>query len=87
MSSRWFVTGSLALVACTSPRQLVLSIDTTAGVPCDIDRIRIVATSLKTTTFERSLVGAHLPVTSRCSTRHRRDPSISRSLVSTVMSR
>ena len=62
MISRWLLAGSLVLVACTSPRQIVLSIDTTLGVPCDIDRIRIVVKSARTTTFERSLNGARPPV-------------------------
>lgn len=62
MISRWLLTGSLVLVACASPRRIVLSIDTTLGVPCDIDQIRIVARSAGTTTFERSLYGARLPV-------------------------
>jgi hypothetical protein len=62
MTPRWLLTATLTLAACTSPRELVLSIDSTAGVPCDIDRIRIVATSAGTTTFEQSLKGARLPV-------------------------
>jgi hypothetical protein len=62
MTSRSLLGGALALAACTSQRQLVLSIDTTAGVPCDIDRIRLVATATGTTTVEQSLKGARLPV-------------------------
>jgi len=62
MTSRWLMAGALALAACTSPRQIVLSIDTTAGVPCDIDRIRVVATAAGTTTFEESLKDARHPV-------------------------
>ncbi|HEY0477036.1 MAG TPA: hypothetical protein VGD37_05900 [Kofleriaceae bacterium] len=53
---------SLGLAACTDPRKLVLSIDTNAGVPCDIDRIRIRASASGTTTFERSLDAGHLPL-------------------------
>lgn len=62
MSSRWLLAGALALAACTEPRQLVLSIDTTVGIPCDIDHIRITAKASGTTTFERSLQGARLPI-------------------------
>lgn len=62
MISRWLLAGSVALVACTKPRQLVLSIDTLAGIPCDIDRIRVTATASGTATFERSLQGARLPI-------------------------
>lgn len=75
MTSTWpqarFLSIGLALAlglalasaaACTEPRKLVLSIDTNAGVPCDIDRVRIRATASRTTTFERSLDGAHLPL-------------------------
>lgn len=62
MISRWLLAASLVLTACTPPREIVLSIDTALGVPCDIDHIRIVATSAKTTTYERSLLGARLPI-------------------------
>lgn len=69
MTSTWslasFLSIGLALAsatACTEPRKLVLSIDTNAGVPCDIDRVRIRATASRTTTFERSLDAAHLPL-------------------------
>jgi hypothetical protein len=63
MIARCYLTVSLVLAACTDYRQLVLSIDTTAGVPCDIDRVQIRATSaVATTTFERSLRGARLPL-------------------------
>jgi hypothetical protein len=55
MTPRWPLA-VLALAACTDVRQIVLSIDTTAGVPCDIDAVRIRATSsAATTVFERSL--------------------------------
>lgn len=58
----WFPAAWLGLAACTSPRQIVLSIDTTLGVPCDIDRIRIGTRSGRKASFERSLVGARLPL-------------------------
>jgi hypothetical protein len=62
MTSRCFLLAALALAACTEPRQLVLSIGTNAGVPCDIDRVRIVATAGGTTTVEQELEGERLPV-------------------------
>ena len=52
----------LALAACTEPRQLVLSITTTAGVPCDVDRVRVVATAAGKTTIDQTLRGEHLPI-------------------------
>lgn len=52
---------ALALAACTQPRKLVLSIDTNAGVPCDIDGIQLRATAGGTTMYEQSLDAAHLP--------------------------
>jgi hypothetical protein len=62
MTSKWLLAGALALAACTDTKQIVLSIDTTVGVPCDIDRIQIVAKAAGTTTIERSLKGAKLPI-------------------------
>jgi len=62
MISRCLFVGALALAACTNARQIVLSIDTTAGVPCDIDRIRVVATAAGTTTIDQTLKGERLPV-------------------------
>jgi hypothetical protein len=64
MISRCLIAGALALLAgaCTNSRQLVLSIDATAGVPCDIDRIRVVATAAGTTTVDQTLKGERLPV-------------------------
>jgi hypothetical protein len=62
MTSRWLLAGALALAGCTSPRQLILAIDSTASVPCDIDRIRIVATAAGTTMFDQVLEGTRLPV-------------------------
>lgn len=63
MKSPWWLPISLVLVACTEPRTLVLSIDTNAGIPCDIDRIRIRATAAGTTMLERAVAGAELPIT------------------------
>ncbi|TMQ09815.1 MAG: hypothetical protein E6J90_10765 [Deltaproteobacteria bacterium] len=62
MTSTTWLALALAVAACTDPRKLVLSIDTNAGVPCDIDRVRIRASASETTTFERSLDAAHLPI-------------------------
>lgn len=54
---------ALALAACTSPRQIVLSIDTAMGVPCELDHLRFRVTSTDSmASFERSL-GGSLPVT------------------------
>jgi hypothetical protein len=58
MIRTWYLV-LLALIACTSSRQIELSIDTTAGVPCGIDRVRVTAAA---TTFERSLEGVELPL-------------------------
>jgi hypothetical protein len=54
----------LVLAACTDTRQIVLSIDTTAGVPCDIDRVRIRASSsgAPATVFEQALDDVRLPL-------------------------
>jgi hypothetical protein len=53
----------LALAACTDRKQLVLSIDTTAGIPCDIDHIRVRATASHTSMFEQDVTGGQLPLT------------------------
>ncbi len=52
---------AFALAACTQPRKLVLSIDTNAGVPCDIDHVELRATAGGVTMFEQSLDGRQLP--------------------------
>jgi hypothetical protein len=62
MKATWWFAVSLVLVACTEPRRLVLSIDTNAGIPCDIDHIQIRASAAGTTMFERSLDSAKLPI-------------------------
>jgi len=54
MTRRWSIALGLAVAACTDVRQIALSIDTTAGVPCDVDRVRIRATS-SSVTFIRSV--------------------------------
>jgi hypothetical protein len=59
---RPLVIALLALAACTDPHQLVLSIRTSAGVPCDIDRVRVVATAGGETTIDETLRGERLPV-------------------------
>jgi hypothetical protein len=53
------------LGACSSAQEIVLSIDTTAGIPCDIDHIRVRATSSGTATYERDIADVRLPVTLR----------------------
>ena len=53
---------ALALAACSEPTQIVLAIDTTAGVPCDIDRIRVRAMGSDTATFESDLADVRLPL-------------------------
>jgi hypothetical protein len=62
MTSRWLLAGTLALAACTNSRQIVLSIDSLSGVPCDVDRIQIVTKAATTTTIDRSLKGVRLPI-------------------------
>jgi hypothetical protein len=60
---RWLWLGSLALAACTSSKQITLTIDTTAGVPCDIDQIQVRAIAAHTTTSTHSVNGSNLPLT------------------------
>lgn len=62
MKQTWWLAVSLMLVACTEPRRLVLSIDTNAAIPCDIDRVQIRAMASGTTMFERSVDGTKLPI-------------------------
>jgi hypothetical protein len=62
MTSRWLIFTTLLLSACTEYRQFVLSIDTTASIPCDVDRIRVVAIAAGTTTVEQSLTRAQIPI-------------------------
>jgi hypothetical protein len=55
--------GALALAACSNPTQIVLSIDTTVGIPCDIDKIVVRARGSSEATFEQELeAGARLPI-------------------------
>lgn len=56
------LAGALAMAACSERQQIVLAIDTTAGIPCDIDRIRIRATGSSARTIERELAGTRLPL-------------------------
>jgi hypothetical protein len=53
---------TLAASACTDREQIILSIDTTVGVPCVIDTLRIRATGSKSSTVERDLTNARLPI-------------------------
>lgn len=62
MRMLFWAGAALALAAaCTQPRKLVLQIDTNAGVPCDIDKVEVLATAAGTTMFQQSLDAAHLP--------------------------
>lgn len=51
-----------AFAACSESQQIVLSIDTTAGIPCDIDALRIRGTAGKTITIDRELADVRLPL-------------------------
>lgn len=51
-----------ALAGCGDPSQIILSIDTAVGVPCEIDTIQIRATASETTTIERDLADVRLPL-------------------------
>lgn len=62
--ARGLLGAALALTACTDVRQIVLSIDTPVGVPCELDRLHFRASSsAATTTFQHSLDDGRLPVT------------------------
>lgn len=61
MTKLFWAGAALALAACAEPRKIVLSIDTNAGVPCDIDHVELRAMAGGTTMFEQSLDGEHLP--------------------------
>jgi hypothetical protein len=65
MMPRATLAASLALVGCSDVRQIALVIDTTAGVPCDIDRVSIRASSSgpAATVFDQPLADARLPIT------------------------
>lgn len=56
------LVAALALAACSSPTQIVLSIDTTAGIPCDIDTIKVIATGADMSTFEQDVSTQRLPL-------------------------
>jgi hypothetical protein len=57
MTRAWWIVGALALLACSEPQKIVLSVDTSAGIPCDIDKIRVRATGAETATYELALDG------------------------------
>lgn len=60
---KWSVLCAVALAACSNPTQIVLSIDTTAGIPCDIDKIVVRATGSSEAKFEQDLTGGvRLPI-------------------------
>jgi len=62
MSSKSLVLSALVLAACSSPTQIVLSIDTTAGIPCDIDKIRVKTMGGSASVFEQDLKDVRLPI-------------------------
>jgi len=62
MSSKLFLLAAVGVAACSSPTQIVLSIDTTAGIPCDIDKIRVKATGGSSSIFEQDLKDVRLPI-------------------------
>jgi hypothetical protein len=67
-ANRWLVGILLASTACSSSKQIVLSVDTTAGIPCDIDHIRVRAMASKDAVFEQDITDVRrLPVTVRLS--------------------
>ncbi|HET9625748.1 MAG TPA: hypothetical protein VFP84_30495 [Kofleriaceae bacterium] len=57
------LAAALALAACTSNKQITLSIDTTAGVPCDIDHIKVIAKGAQTSSVTRGISAGGLPLT------------------------
>lgn len=62
--ARWWLGAALGLAACSDARQIVLTIDSSLGAPCAIDRLRFRAMSrTATTAFEHSLADGKLPVT------------------------
>lgn len=63
MKTRWLVITLLAVAACSDPRQIFLSIDTTAGIPCDIDRIQVRAMGAETATYEQEVNPTDFPIT------------------------
>jgi len=68
MTTKWLLGCVLLAAACTNPKQIVLSIDTTAGIPCDIDRIRVRAVATSTATFEQQVTSTtRFPITVRLS--------------------
>lgn len=62
MNLKLFVIGALSLAACSNPPQIELQIDTTAGVPCDIDKIRVRAMGSKAALFEKDIKNVRLPL-------------------------
>jgi hypothetical protein len=66
---RWLVGALLVAAACgNSHKQIVLSVDTTAGIPCDIDHIRIRANRSQDSVLVKDISDVrNLPVTLRLS--------------------
>lgn len=64
MSARsTFAVLAVCLAACASHKEITLSIDTTAGVPCDIDAIQISAKGATQSTLTRAISPGTLPLT------------------------
>jgi hypothetical protein len=58
-----YLMGALAAAtACGSPTEMTLSIDTTVGIPCSIDRIRIRGMGSESSTYERDITDVRLPL-------------------------
>lgn len=53
----------LSLLSCGSPTQIVLSIDTTLGAPCQIDRVEVVAMGSQETMVASEILVGRLPLT------------------------
>lgn len=51
----------LLLAACGDRDQIVLSVDTSMGIPCDLDAIRVTVTGDEETQIERELADIRLP--------------------------
>lgn len=62
MNLKYLVIGALSLAACSDPPTIELQIDTTAGVPCDIDKIRVRAKGSQQSMFEKDIKGVRLPL-------------------------
>lgn len=53
---------AVATAACGTPQQITLSIDTNVGIPCEVDKIRVVATGSDEAVYERDIADVRLPL-------------------------